>query len=80
MTRREKPAVPSTPRDVVHIRIGSFFLLFAAAVGVLGVVAHIYWLTIVMAVVAVVTIIDIWLAVHRQSAREQEGDGSAGLE
>ncbi|MER6831150.1 hypothetical protein [Streptosporangium sp. NPDC000563] len=62
-----KPMVAATPRDVVHIRLGSFALIAAIGLGVLGFVAGITWLTVVMAVLAVIAIVDIALAVHRQS-------------
>ncbi|MEV0144500.1 MULTISPECIES: hypothetical protein [unclassified Nonomuraea] len=64
-----KPMVPATPRDVVHIRAGSFILVFAFALAALGLIAGIPVLTGVAAVVAVVTIVDIVLAVRRQKSR-----------
>ncbi|GHH69676.1 hypothetical protein GCM10017673_20490 [Streptosporangium violaceochromogenes] len=67
-----KPMVRATPRDVVHIRLGSFALIAIIAIGVLGLVAGIGWLTVVMAVLAVVAIVDVSLAVRRQ-ARATEG-------
>jgi hypothetical protein len=78
--RREKPAVPATPRDVVHIRLGSFALFFSLLIGALGLIAGIPVLTGIMAVIAIVAVIDIAIAIRRQSAREQEEDGYAGLE
>ncbi|SDQ34343.1 hypothetical protein [Thermostaphylospora chromogena] len=78
--RREKPAVPATPRDVVHIRLGSFALFFSVLIGALGLIAGIPVLTGVMAVIAVIAIVDIAIAIRRQSAREKEEDGYAGLE
>ncbi|MBB5132343.1 hypothetical protein HNP84_002059 [Thermocatellispora tengchongensis] len=77
---RERMSAPSTPRDVVHIRLGSFVLVFAVALGTLGLVAGLPLLTAVTAVVAVGAIVDIVFAVRRQAAREREGDGSAGFE
>ncbi|MEU7892668.1 hypothetical protein AB0B45_07355 [Nonomuraea sp. NPDC049152] len=70
-----QPMVPSTPRDVVHIRIGSFILVFLVAVGAISVIAGIGWLAVVAGVAAVATIVDIVLAVRRQKER---GSGEAG--
>jgi hypothetical protein len=70
-----KPMVPSTPRDVVHIRLGSFALVFEFALGAAGLIAGIPWLTVVAAILIVITAIDIGLAVRRQSRR---GAGEAG--
>jgi lysylphosphatidylglycerol synthetase-like protein (DUF2156 family) len=57
----------ATPRDVAHIRLGSFALVAVIAFGVLGLITGLTWLTIVMAVLAVAAIVDITLAVRRQS-------------
>ncbi|MEU4405800.1 hypothetical protein AB0F88_14840 [Streptosporangium sp. NPDC023963] len=62
-----KPMVAATPRDVVHIRLGSFALIAVIGLGVLGVVAGITWLTVAMAVLALIAIADIVLAMRRQS-------------
>ncbi|OUC94006.1 hypothetical protein [Streptosporangium minutum] len=62
-----KPMVRATPRDVVHIRLGSFALIAIIAIGVLGLVAGLKWLMIAMAVLAVIAIVDIALALRRQS-------------
>lgn len=61
-----KPMVPATPRDVLHIRIGSFVLLFALAFGTLAFVIGAVALGVVLYVVALATIADIALAVRRQ--------------
>ncbi|MFE3454357.1 hypothetical protein ACFXJ8_36090 [Nonomuraea sp. NPDC059194] len=70
-----KPMVPSTPRDVVHIRVGSFILVFLAAIGAISIIAGIGWLAVVAGVAAIATIVDIVLAVRRQKER---GAGEAG--
>lgn len=70
-----KPMVPATPRDVVHIRAGSFILVFCFAIGVLGLIAHVPVMTWVVGVVAVITVIDMVLALRRQKTR---GAGEAG--
>ncbi|MFD1935835.1 hypothetical protein ACFSKW_30625 [Nonomuraea mangrovi] len=70
-----KPMVPSTPRDVVHIRIGSFVLVFLVAIGAISIFAGVGWLAVVAGVAAVATIVDIVLAVRRQ---KQRGSGEAG--
>ncbi|MEO3794334.1 hypothetical protein ABGB14_29315 [Nonomuraea sp. B10E15] len=67
--------VPATPRDVVHIRVGSFLLVFLFAVAVLGLIAGAPVMTGIAAVLAVLTVIDITLAVRRQ---KQRSDGEAG--
>ncbi|MFI6454952.1 hypothetical protein ACIBF6_25720 [Streptosporangium amethystogenes] len=73
-----KPMVGATPRDVAHIRLGSFALVALIALGVLGLVAGITWLTVVMAVLAVVVIVDIALAVRRQSRTAPNTTTEAG--
>lgn len=67
--------VPATPRDVVHIRVGSFLLVFLFVFTVLGIIARAPVITGIALVAAVVTIIDITLAVRRQ---KQRGNGEAG--
>ncbi|MEU8248106.1 hypothetical protein [Nonomuraea sp. NPDC048916] len=64
-----RPMVPATPRDVVHIRVGSFVLIFSFAFGVLGLIAKAPLLTVIAIVAAVVTIVDIVLAIRRQKDR-----------
>lgn len=72
---RGHPMVPATPRDVVHIRVGSFLLVFLFVFTVLGIIARAPVITGIALVAAVVTIIDITLAVRRQ---KQRGNGEAG--
>ncbi|MBF8193151.1 hypothetical protein ITP53_47285 [Nonomuraea sp. K274] len=67
--------VPATPRDVVHIRVGSFLLVFLFAFAVLGVIAGAPVMTGIAIVVAVATVVDIVLAVRRQQRRHH---GEAG--
>ncbi|SDJ61935.1 hypothetical protein SAMN05421874_102435 [Nonomuraea maritima] len=67
--------VPATPRDVMHIRVGSFLLVFLFAFTVLGIIARAPVMAGIAVAAAVVTIIDIALAVRRQKRR---GDGEAG--
>ncbi|WP_371785288.1 hypothetical protein [Streptosporangium subroseum] len=59
--------VSATPRDVVHIRLGSFGLIPIIILGVFGFATGAIWLVVAMAVLAVVVIVDIVLAVRRQS-------------
>ncbi|MFD8526350.1 hypothetical protein ACFV0L_02950 [Streptosporangium canum] len=73
-----KPMVRATPRDVVHIRLGSFALIAIIAIGVLGLVAGLKWLMIAMAVLAVIAIVDIALALHRQSRTPGDTTTEAG--
>jgi membrane protein YdbS with pleckstrin-like domain len=61
-----KPMVAGTPRDVIHIRLASFVLFLAVALGVLALVAKATPLVIVLAVVAVIAIVDVVLAIRRQ--------------
>ncbi|MEV1172954.1 hypothetical protein [Nonomuraea sp. NPDC049784] len=69
------PMVPATPRDVVHIRVGSFMLVFLFAFAVLGIIAQAPVMTGVAIVLAIATVIDIVLAVRRQKLRQ---NGEAG--
>ena len=64
---RGRPMVNATPRDVVHIRLGSFGLIPIIILGVFGFATGATWLVVAMAVLAVVVIVDIVLAVRRQS-------------
>lgn len=73
-----KPMVRATPRDVAHIRLGSFALIALVGLGVLGFVAGITWLTVVMAVLALVAIVDIALAMRRQSRTTSNTTTEAG--
>lgn len=57
---------PGTPRDVIHIRIGSIILVFCVAVGLLAGLSRVWWLIAVAVVIAVIVIADIVLAVRRQ--------------
>ncbi|WP_345563136.1 hypothetical protein [Nonomuraea rosea] len=72
---RGHPMVPATPRDVVHIRVGSFMLIFLFAFAVLGIIAHAPVMTGIAVVLAIVAVVDIVLAVRRQKSRR---DGEAG--
>jgi hypothetical protein len=65
-----KPMVPATPRDVVHIRAGSFILVFCFALAVLGVISRAPVLTIIAVGVGLITAVDILLAVRRQKNRD----------
>ncbi|WP_144069987.1 hypothetical protein [Nonomuraea indica] len=64
-----KPMVPATPRDVAHIRVGSFILVFAVALALMGLVSTLPVLTGIAIVVALITVVDIVLAVRRQKKR-----------
>jgi hypothetical protein len=63
---RAHAMVPATPRDVVHIRVGSFLLVFLFALAVLGLIAKAPVMTGIAVVAAVAVAIDILLAVRRQ--------------
>lgn len=73
--RKGHAMVPATPRDVVHIRVGSFMLVFLFAFAVLGIITRAPVMTGVAVALAVFTVIDIVLAVRRQKQRH---DGEAG--
>ncbi|MBB5628030.1 hypothetical protein [Sphaerisporangium krabiense] len=61
-----KPMVTATPRDVIHIRLASFVIFLAFAVGVISVVAGATIPAIIAAVVIVVAAVDVTIAVRRQ--------------
>jgi hypothetical protein len=73
-----QPAVRATPRDVVHIRLGSFGLIPIIILGVFGFATGTIWLIVAMAVLAVIVIVDIVLAVRRQSRGEPGMTTEAG--
>ncbi len=61
-----RPMVTGTPRDVIHIRLGSFVLILAVALGVLALVAKATLPAVALGVVAVLAVVDVILAVGRQ--------------
>jgi hypothetical protein len=67
--------VPATPRDVVHIRVGSFILMFLFAFAVLGIIAHAPVMTGFAIALGVITVIDMAIAIKRQKHRHS---GEAG--
>jgi hypothetical protein len=73
--RKGHAMVPATPRDVMHIRVGSFMLVFLFAFAVLGIITRAPVMTGVAVALAIATVIDIVLAVRRQ---RQRSDGEAG--
>ncbi|WP_188191743.1 hypothetical protein [Nonomuraea sp. SYSU D8015] len=73
--RKGHAMVPATPRDVVHIRVGSFMLVFLFAFTVLGIITRAPVLAGIAVALGIVTVIDIILAVRRQ---RQRSDGEAG--
>jgi hypothetical protein len=60
--------VPATPMDVIRIRLGSFALLFCVAVGVLSIVARLWWVTAIVAVIVVIVAATMVIAVRKQSS------------
>ncbi|MEV5892283.1 hypothetical protein [Nonomuraea fuscirosea] len=72
--RRGHAMVPATPRDVVHIRVGSFLLVFLFAFTVLGIIARAWVLAGIAVVLAVATVVDITLAVKRQKTKGEHGE------
>ncbi|GIH96165.1 hypothetical protein ACFFMN_42720 [Planobispora siamensis] len=74
-SRTGKPMVPATPRDVVHIRLGSFALIAAIAIGALAFAGGMTWLTIVMLVLAVAAAVDMALAIRRQNQNRRTRGG-----
>ncbi|MER6506778.1 hypothetical protein ABT158_08190 [Nonomuraea sp. NPDC001636] len=73
--RKGHPMVPATPRDVVHIRVGSFILVFLFAFTVLGLIAGAPVMAGIAIVLFIITIVDIALAIRRQKDRDT---GEAG--
>ncbi|MFC5830091.1 hypothetical protein [Nonomuraea insulae] len=69
--------VPATPRDVVHIRVGSFLLVFLFAFTVLGIITGAPVLAGVAVVLAIGTVVDMALAIRR-GKRGHGHDGEAG--
>ncbi|WP_061298801.1 hypothetical protein [Herbidospora cretacea] len=63
---RGKPMVPATPRDVVHVRLGSFGLVIALAVAVIAGLSQVWWLMAIGIVAAVAIGVDMYLATRRQ--------------
>ncbi|MEV4076500.1 hypothetical protein ACGFJC_37530 [Nonomuraea fuscirosea] len=72
--RRGHAMVPATPRDVVHIRVGSFLLVFLFAFTVLGIIAQAWVLAGIAVLLAVATVVDITLAVKRQKNKGAHGE------
>jgi Flp pilus assembly protein TadB len=61
-----KPMVTATPRDVIHIRLASFAIFLALALGALALVAKATIVAVVLAVIAVIAVVDVVFAVRRQ--------------
>ncbi|GIH69820.1 hypothetical protein Mth01_20730 [Sphaerimonospora thailandensis] len=66
MSPTGKAMVQATPMDVIRIRIASFVLLFCVAVGILSAASREFWLTGVVAVIALGVVISIAFAVRKQ--------------
>jgi hypothetical protein len=69
-----KPMVAETPRDMIHIRLGSFVLIFALAIGAIAAAAGVIVLSIICAVVALIAAVDIIIALRRRAARTMPGE------
>lgn len=67
--------VPATPRDVVHLRVGTFLLVFLFAFTVLGILTGAFVLAIVAVLVGIGVVVDMIMAVRRQ---KRGSDGEAG--
>lgn len=61
-----KPMVTGTPRDLIHIRLASFVVFLAVALGALALVAKATVLVAVLALIAVIAVVDVVLAIRRQ--------------
>ncbi|MFD1536532.1 hypothetical protein [Nonomuraea guangzhouensis] len=72
---RSHAMVPATPRDVAHIMVGSFILVFLFAFAVLGLVARAPVMTGIAVVAAIAVVIDIVLAIRRQRRGRSEEAG-----
>ncbi|GAA2214554.1 hypothetical protein GCM10009850_100190 [Nonomuraea monospora] len=66
--------VPATPRDYMHVRVGSFILVFLFAFAVLGLLTGALVLTGIAVVLAIATAVDMVLAVRRQKHRGTDGE------
>jgi Flp pilus assembly protein TadB len=73
--KRGHAMVPATPSDVVHLRVGTFLLVFLFAFTVLGLLTGAWVLACVAVLLGIGTIVDMVLAVRRQKRRS---DGEAG--
>ncbi|UBU11793.1 hypothetical protein [Nonomuraea gerenzanensis] len=75
--RKGHAMVPATPRDIMHVRVGSFILVFLFAFAVLGLLTGASVMTGIAVVLAVIVAVDIALAVRRQKHR-RGADREAG--
>ncbi|HEY9524439.1 MAG TPA: hypothetical protein VIR33_14460 [Thermopolyspora sp.] len=64
--RRGRSEAPGTPRDVIHILIGSFAVPVALVLAVAAYLSGAIVLTVVLIVIAIGAVVDIVLAVRRQ--------------
>lgn len=62
--------VRATPRDVVHIRVGSFVLVLLFALAVLSAIAKAWVMTGIVVVVAILVVLNMWRAVRKQRDRD----------
>ncbi|GGQ09333.1 hypothetical protein [Streptosporangium pseudovulgare] len=75
---RGRPMVPTTPRDVVYIRLASFALIPIVILAVFGFATGTSWLVIAAVVLAVIAIAFIVVGVRRQSRRPGSTTEEAG--
>ncbi|MEU9836940.1 hypothetical protein AB0D67_35835 [Streptosporangium sp. NPDC048047] len=75
---RGRPTVPTTPRDVVYIRLASFALIPVAVLAMFGFATGTTWLVIAAVVLAVIAIAFIVVGVRRQSRRPGSTTEEAG--
>ncbi|MEV6980912.1 hypothetical protein AB0M95_06580 [Sphaerisporangium sp. NPDC051017] len=61
-----KPMAAATPRDVIHIRLASFVLFVAIALGVLSLIAGATVPAVILGVVVVAAVVDVTMALRRQ--------------
>ncbi|GGL12171.1 hypothetical protein Sme01_68720 [Sphaerisporangium melleum] len=61
-----KPMVTATPRDIIHLRLASFVIFLALALGTLALVAKATVVAAVLGVIALIALVDVVFAVRRQ--------------
>ncbi|MFF0245264.1 hypothetical protein [Streptosporangium sandarakinum] len=75
---RGRPTVPTTPRDVVYIRLASFALIPIVVLGMFGFATGTTGMIIAAVILAVIAIAFIVVGVRRQSRRPGSTTEEAG--
>jgi hypothetical protein len=72
-----KTVAAETPREAIHIRLGSFALIFALVIAAISAAAGVIVVTIIFAVVALAAIVYMAVWIRRRGA-PVASDGSKG--